>query len=143
MKETQSKKISELKPGMNNVTVRVRVLEAEEPRVITTRRGQRTISEAIVGDETGRVKLTLWGEAAGKVEQGTAVEISGAWTTAYRGQVVLNVGGRGRITTLPDEEVVGEDSVPEETPKAPHDWRPPQRGSGSFRGYKTRKYPRY
>ena len=143
MREAQSKKISELKPGMNNVTVRVRVLETEEPRVITTRRGQRTISEAIVGDETGRIKLTLWGEAAGKVEQGAAVEISGAWTTAYRGQVVLNVGGRGRIMTIADEEVVSEDGVPEETPKAPHDWRPPQRGSGGFRGYKTRKYPRY
>ncbi|ABM80679.1 OB-fold nucleic acid binding domain-containing protein [Hyperthermus butylicus] len=111
-------KISELKPGMDNVTVRVRVLEAEAPRVIETRRGPRTISEAVVGDETGRVKLTLWGRAAGTLSEGEAVEIQGAWTTNYRGNVVLNVGGRGGIRRLDDSEAPQPEEVPEETPKA-------------------------
>ncbi|NOZ89319.1 MAG: single-stranded DNA-binding protein [Crenarchaeota archaeon] len=136
-------KVSELKPGMDNVTVRVRVLEAGEPRTINTRRGPRTISEAVVGDETGRVRLTLWGSAAGNLEQGTAVEIRGAWTTAYRGQVVLNVGNRGEINTLDDSEAPREDEVPEETPRAPPDWQPPARRSSGFRGFRTRRYPRY
>jgi len=140
--QEKNTKISDLKPGMDNVSVRVRVLEAEPPRTINTRRGVRTISEAVVGDETGRVRLTLWGNAAGNIEPGTAVEIKGAWTTAYRGQVVLNVGSRGEINTLDDSEAPREEEVPEETPKAPPDWRPPQRSSG-FRGFRTRRYPRY
>ena len=141
--ENKNVKISELKPGMNNVSVRVRVLEAEAPKTINTRKGPRTISEAVVGDETGRVRLTLWGNAAGSIEPGSAVEIKGAWTTAYRGQVVLNVGGRGEINTLDDSEAPTEEQVPEETPRAPPDWRPPQRTASGFRGFRTRRYPRY
>ncbi len=54
-------KVGNLKPNMESVDVTVRVLEASEARQIQTKNGVRTISEAIVGDETGRVKLTLWG----------------------------------------------------------------------------------
>jgi len=140
--EEKTTKISSLKPGMNNVSVRARVLHTEEPKTINTRRGSRTISEALIGDETGRIKLTLWGNAAGKIEPGSAIEIRGAWTTAYRGQVVLNAGNRSEIITLDDSEAPREEDVPEETPRAPPDWRPPQR-SGGFRGFRTRRYPRY
>ncbi len=122
-KESEPVKVSELKPGMDNVSVRVRVLEAEAPKVIETRKGPRTISEALVGDETGRVRLTLWGRAAGTVSPGEAVEISGAWTTTYRGNVVLNVGGRGEIKRLEDSEVPAAEEVPEETPRAPRSFR--------------------
>lgn len=132
-------KISELKPGMNNVSVRVRVLEAEAPRTVNTRRGPRTISEAVVGDETGRTRLTLWGHAAGSLKPGDTVEISGAWTTAYRGQVVLNAGGRGSIRRVDSESLPAEDEIPEETPRAPEDWRPPRRQGGyRGRGYRPR-----
>jgi replication factor A1 len=141
VKET---KISELKPGMNNVNVKVRVLEAEEPRVINTRKGPRTISEAVVGDETGRTRLTLWGHAAGSLKQGEAVEIHGAWTTAYRGQVVLNVGGKSNIEHVADEEVPAAEDVPEETPRAPEGYRPPRRGGpGGARGPYRRRQPRF
>jgi len=111
-------KIAELKPGMDNVSVKVRVLEVTEPYTIQTRRGPRTISEAVVGDETGRVKLTLWGRVAGSLEPGQAIVISGAWTTAYRGQVMLNAGIRSRIDRVEDDSIIGPDEVPEETPKA-------------------------
>ena len=141
--ENRVTKVSDLKPGMDNVSVRVRVLEAEPPKTVNTRKGPRTISEAVVGDDTGRVRLTLWGHAAGNIEPGSAVEINGAWTTAYRGQVVLNVGSRGEIKTLDDSEAPREDEVPENTPRAPPDWRPPRRSSGGFRGFRTCRYPRY
>ena len=122
-REEKQVKISDLKPGMDNVSVKVRVLDAEAPKVIETRKGPRTISEAVVGDETGRVKLTLWGRAAGSVNPGDAVEIHGAWTTSYRGNVVLNVGGRGEIVKVDDSEVPEASEVPDEIPKAPRQQR--------------------
>ena len=123
-------KIIELRPGMDNVSVKVRVLEVTEPYTIQTRRGPRTISEAIVGDETGRVRLTLWGHAAGTLEPGQAIVISGAWTTAYRGQVVLNAGIRSRIDRIEDDSIIGPDEVPEITPKAPRQPIRSRRGRG-------------
>jgi len=138
MSESEHKKISELKPGENNVTVEVRVISTREPRVVQTRRGPRTLSEAIVGDDTGRVKLTLWGQQAGSVEEGQAIKVEGAWTTAYRGQVQLNVGARGNISEVPDESVPQPEDIPEETPAAPEDYR--RGGYGRSSGYG--RYPR-
>ena len=131
-------KIKDLKPGLDNVTVQVRVLETREPKVVQTRRGPRTISEAIVGDETARIKLTLWGEKAGSLEEGQAVKIEVAWTTAYRGQVQLNVGSRGNIEEVSGEEVPEAEDVPEDIPSAPETPRRSygygQRGRGQRRG---------
>ena len=114
----------ELEEGQDNVKVKVRVLEASEPKVIQTRKGPRTISEAIVGDETGRMKLTLWGKHAGTLKEGEAVEISGAWTTQYRGEVQLNVGYRGEINKIEEDDVPSSDEIPEQTPKAKNPYRP-------------------
>lgn len=136
MEESQSKKISSLREGEDNITVRVRVIKVEDPKVINTRKGPKRISEAIVGDDTGRIKLTLWGKHAGTLEEGEAVEIQGAWTTSYRGDVQLNVGYKGEIKRIDDEEVPKEDEVPEDVPKASGGWKPNYRGrQGGRRGY--------
>ena len=139
MSEPERKKISDLKPGENNVSVEVRVISTREPRVVQTRRGPRTLSEAIVGDETGRIKLTLWGQQAGSVEEGQAIRVEGAWTTAYRGQVQLNVGTRGSISEVPDESVPQPEDIPEETPEAPDDT---MRSGGYRRSSGYGRYPR-
>ncbi len=141
MSQEKEKKVSELKPGMDNLSLKVRVISAEEPKVITTRKGPRTISNAVVGDETGRVKVTLWGDKAGTLKEGQAVEIQGAWTTAYRGEVQVNVGFKGNIEEVGDEEVPEAEDIPEETPKAPEGYRPSYRRSGGFRrGGGRRRY---
>ncbi len=134
-------KVSNLKPGMNNISLKVRVIEAGEPKVIQTRKGPRTISNAVVGDDTGRVKLTLWGDKAGSISEGSAIEIEGAWTTAYRGEVQLNIGSRGSITEISGEEVPETNEIPEESPKAPEGYRQPRRSTGSYTrgGYRRSK----
>ncbi len=121
--ESNVRKISSLKEGEDNVTVKVRVIETREPKVVETRRGPRTISEAIVGDDTARIKLTLWGKHAGTLKEGQAVEVSGAWTTSYRGDVQLNVGFKGEIKEVEDDEVPQADEVPEDVPKASQERR--------------------
>lgn len=136
--EERSVKVSDLRDGMDGVSVRVRVLEVSGEKVVNTRRGPRTISEAVVGDETGRVKLTLWGRHAGSLREGEAVEIRGGWTSSYRGEVQLNVGARGEIERIPDDEVPKASEVPEERPKAPPRPRRPQRGQGGFTSYRPR-----
>ena len=131
-------KIGNLKPGMENVSVTVRVIETSEPKQIQTKKGTRTISEAIVGDETGRVKLTLWGNLAGSVKPGSVIKIDNAWTTAYRGQVQLNAGSKSQITETEDDSIPEADQIPEKVPSA---GRAPQRGGRRFnsRGRRQRR----
>ena len=141
MSERKDKvKVMDLKPEMRNVNIVVRVIEAHEPKVINTRAGQRTISEAVVGDETGRVKLTLWGRAAGSVKEGDAVEIKGAWTTTFRGDVQLNIGGRDNVKVVGSDEVPEAEEIPEDSPKAPEGYRRFRRPYASRGGFSRRRW---
>ena len=127
--------IIDLKPGQEDVTIKGRVLEAGPARVIQTRKGPRTISDAVIGDETGRVKVTAWGSKAGTIEEGKVLEISGAWTTAYRGQVQVNIGRNSEVKELGDEEAPRAEDIPEESPTAPQEYRRPPRRGGYYRTY--------
>ncbi|PMP59449.1 MAG: single-stranded DNA-binding protein [Caldisphaera sp.] len=118
LSEDNSRKVSDLREGEDNVSVKVRVLSINEPKVIHTKRGDRTISEAIVGDDSGRVKLTMWGNQAGKISEGDAVELKGAWTTSFKGEVQLNIGSRGEINKIEDKSLPKSEEIPENTPKA-------------------------
>lgn len=112
-------KISELKPGMEKVSVLVRVIDPGEVRRITTRAGERTIREATVGDESGRVKLVMWGKSIKSLSKGDVVEVSGAWTTVFKGKVQLNVGGSENVKVVEDSgELPSAEEIPEEEPKA-------------------------
>jgi replication factor A1 len=113
-----NRKVSDLREGEDNVSIKVRVLSVDEPKVIHTKRGDRTISEAVVGDESGRIKLTMWGNQAGKINEGDAVELKGAWTTSFKGDVQLNIGSRGEINKIDDEGLPKPEEIPESTPKA-------------------------
>jgi Single-stranded DNA-binding replication protein A (RPA), large (70 kD) subunit and related ssDNA-binding proteins len=128
-------KIGNLKPGMENISISVRVLEAGDQKVIKTRNGTRVISEAIVGDDTGRTKLTLWRKAAGSLKEGSVIKIDGAWTTAFRGQVQLNAGNRSTITEIEDNAIPSAQEIPENSPTAPDTYRPRRefRGRRPFR----------
>jgi len=135
-------KVMDLKPSMNNLDIVVRVISSGEPKVINTRSGQRTISEAVVGDDTGRVKLTLWGKAAGEVKEGQVVEIRGAWTSAYKGDVQLNIGGKGNVSESAEDLPKAED-IPEDTPKAPEGYRPVRKSFRAGRRYNSYGRNRY
>ncbi|OYT51455.1 MAG: single-stranded DNA-binding protein [Desulfurococcales archaeon ex4484_217_2] len=120
-------KIKDLKPGMDNITVKVRVLEASKPKVIQTRKGSRVISEALVGDETGRTRMTLWGRKAGSIKAGEVIRLKKAFVTAFRGVAQLNIGKQGEIVRLDDSEVVASNKIPENSPKAETSRRPYKR----------------
>ncbi|MEM2207373.1 MAG: OB-fold nucleic acid binding domain-containing protein [Sulfolobales archaeon] len=112
-------KVLELKPGMEKVSILVRVIDPGEVRRITTRAGERTIREATVGDESGRVKLVMWGRSIKSLTRGDVVEVSGAWTTVFKGKVQLNVGGSENVKVVEDSgELPSAEDIPEEEPKA-------------------------
>lgn len=112
------RKVISLKEGDENVSLLVRVLDVGQPRVIQTAKGPRTISEALLGDETGRVKATFWGEKAGRVSKGDVVKITGAWVTSFRGELHVNVGSRSLVESKEDSEAPLEDEIPQASPEA-------------------------
>ncbi|MGC8975686.1 MAG: OB-fold nucleic acid binding domain-containing protein [Thermoprotei archaeon] len=132
-------KIGDLKPEMNGVSLVARVVSVEPSRTINTRSGLRTITEAVVGDETGKVKLTMWGKAlTSKLREGDSIEIRNAWTTVFKGVVQLNVGGEENIRVGSEAALPKPEEIPERYPQAPEGYRPERRG-GQRRFQKTRR----
>lgn len=130
-------KIGNLKGGMENISVTARVLEVGEQKTVQTKNGPRTIREVMVGDDTGRVKLTLWGNQGDDVKEGQIIKVENAWTTVFKGQVQLNAGSRSKISETAEESIPEADQVPENTPT---DDSPPRRGGFRGRGGGRRSY---
>ncbi len=114
----QDVKIRDLRPGLENIEVKVRVLERKGIKTIRTRSGDRTIGLYTVGDESGRVTLVAWGSKAAALEAGDTVKIVNAWVSNYRGEVQLNIGRSSIIERLNDDEVPSAEEIPEVMPRA-------------------------
>ena len=55
--------VSELKPGMNDVSLKGKLSEIKEPREVQTKFGTTVeLIEATFEDESGSIRLTLWGK---------------------------------------------------------------------------------
>ena len=58
------------------------------------------VADAIVQDETGTIKLTLWNEQIDMVNLGDNIKIENGYVTSFKGEIQLNVGKYGKLTVL-------------------------------------------
>ncbi|MDD3792013.1 MAG: OB-fold nucleic acid binding domain-containing protein [Candidatus Bathyarchaeota archaeon] len=92
--------IKDLNDGMKRVTVEAKVVEKGDPREVRSRYKDETykIVDAVIADETGSVKLTLWNEQIDQVNVGDNVKIENGYVTSFKGEIQLNVGKFGTLT---------------------------------------------
>ena len=85
---------------MKRVTVEANVVEKGETRQVRSRYKDETydVADAVVADETGSIKLTLWNEQIDQVDVGNKVKIENGYVTSWSGQLQLNVGKFGTMT---------------------------------------------
>lgn len=95
-------KISELKNGMKRVNVEAKVVEKGTPRQVMSRYKDETytVADAMIADETGRIKLTLWNEQIDQVNVNDTIRIENGYVTSFKGEIQLNVGKFGTLTVL-------------------------------------------
>ncbi len=100
-KEASPRNISELKPGINRVTVSAKVVQILPSRRVITRYGSCfDVSEVLLGDETGSIKLSLWDGQIDGVSVGDIVSIQGAFVKWFRDELQLRIGKKGTLTVL-------------------------------------------
>ena len=93
--------ISELKPAMNEVNLKAKIIELKEPREVMTKFGTATtLTEATLEDDSGSIKLTLWGKQADELEEGNEIEIIGGFTKEFREELQLGLGKKGSIKVI-------------------------------------------
>jgi len=93
-------KINELRDGMRRVSVVAKVIEKSEPREVRSRYRDETyrVADAIINDETGKIKLTLWNQQIDQVNIDDTVKIENGYIRSFRGEIQLNVGKYGTLT---------------------------------------------
>ena len=95
-----SVKVKELRDGMKRINIRGTVTEKSDPREVTSRFKDQTyrVSTAIMSDETGTIKLTLWNDQIEMVNVNDVIRIENGYITSFRGEIQLNVGKFGTLT---------------------------------------------
>ncbi|AFU59210.1 putative nucleic acid binding OB-fold tRNA/helicase-type [Candidatus Nitrososphaera gargensis Ga9.2] len=94
-------KISELKAGMRNVSVVAKVESVGEPRTVNLKAGgTNTVADAIISDESGKIKLSLWGDDINKIQAGDRISIENGYINTFKGENSLSVGKFGKMTKL-------------------------------------------
>ena len=108
--------IDGLRLGLSDVNVKGKVLDAESVRTFDRDDGSEgKVANLVLGDETGRVRVTMWdgqAETVEAVEAGESVEVVDGYTRERDGDLELHVGERGAIESLDEEVAYEPESVP-------------------------------
>ncbi|WEL22367.1 single-stranded DNA binding protein [Halorhabdus sp. BNX81] len=109
--------IDALTMGQSNVTVEGVVLDTEPVRTFDRDDGSEgRVANLSIGDETGRVRVTLWDERADRVTEidaGATVEVVDGYVREREGDLEVHVGEEGAIDELDDADI---EYAPETTP---------------------------
>jgi replication factor A1 len=88
---------------MKRVNLKAEVLEIAKPTLVVTRFGNyASVANALVSDETGKIKLCLWNERINSISIGDTVQIENANISAYRGERQLRIGKNGTLRIAQD-----------------------------------------
>ncbi len=92
--------IKDLRNGMKRVDVEAKVVEKGNPREVTSRYKDETykVADAVVADETGSIKLTLWNEQIDQVNVNNTIKVENGYVTSFKGEIQLNIGKFGKMT---------------------------------------------
>jgi len=95
------KQIGDLRCGMKRINLRARVLDVPKATLVFTRFGEYArVSNALIADETGVIKLCLWNEKINAVSVDSVVQIENASVTKFRGENQLRLGRNGRLNVI-------------------------------------------
>jgi replication factor A1 len=92
-------KVKDITTYSRRVNLVARIVDMGEPHeVSSSSNGQlHQVTEALIGDETGSVLLTLWDENSSKFNAGDVVIIDNGYAGTFKGRLRLNIGRYGTI----------------------------------------------
>ena len=84
---------------MKAVSVEAKVVEKSEPREVMSRFKNEPlkVADAMIADDSGTIKLTLWNEQIDRINVNNIVKIENGYVTSFRGAIQLNIGKYGKL----------------------------------------------
>ncbi len=101
-------KVSELGPYSKQVNTTVKIVQKGEARETVSRQDGTThrVLDALVGDESGAIYMTLWDDNIDKVKEGEVVSVKNGYVRPFKGSMRLNIGRYG--TLEPSQSALGD-----------------------------------
>ncbi len=99
---SQEVPISQVQNMRDKINTKGTVKSKGEVRNVNMRAGGTIdVCDAILSDDSGEIKLTLWGEDIGKVNEGDTIVIKNGYTNSFKGEVSLTKGKFGEMLVNP------------------------------------------
>ena len=129
-------KVGELTPQSRAVNVTAKVVSKSEIREIPMGRdgSAHKVCDALVGDETGSVYLTLWDDNIEKVNDGDTVRVENGYVTLFKGNMRLNIGKYGKLDMAKEPLTADVNTENNVSSKTYEQERRPFRGGRGFGG---------
>lgn len=107
MEEAIDANVGDLTPSHNRVNLKVKVVRIGETKEIPSRYGpSKKVTEAVVGDKTGVITMSLWEDQIDDVKEGDVISVKNGYISLVQGHMRLNVGKYGSKEVI--EEDIGE-----------------------------------
>jgi hypothetical protein len=96
-----STQVQDLRHGMKKVNLEAEVIETTKPALVHTQWGNSAmVTNALIADPTGKIKLCLWNEQVNSVNVGDTIQIKNATVFTYKGERQLRLAKNGTITLV-------------------------------------------
>ena len=138
-------KVEKLTSNSKEVDTVVKVISKSEVRNVTSggRLESHRVCDALVGDETGSIYLTLWDDNIEKINEEATIRITNGYVNLVRGTMRLNIGRYGSFQLLEESsitEVNTENNLSDKRYEQERRYQPyRQPRYGERRGYQQRR----
>ncbi|MBU2522770.1 MAG: DNA-binding protein [Nanoarchaeota archaeon] len=98
-------KIQDIKPNQGKISIEAIIVEIDSPRDINSAAGSLKVANAIIQDDSGKMKLTLWNAEIDKVKVGDKIRITNGFAKEYRDEIQLSAGKFGKLEVIGQEDI--------------------------------------
>ncbi|HYK93644.1 MAG TPA: single-stranded DNA-binding protein [Thermoplasmata archaeon] len=92
-------KVRDLTPSSKQVNVHAKVMNVGDAKEVMGKYGDpRKVAEAVIGDDTAVITLSLWNEQIGSIAKDDIILVDNGYVSLVRGHMRLNVGRYGNLT---------------------------------------------
>ncbi len=87
---------------MKRIEVEAQVVDKSPTRQVQSKFRDEVfnVADAIVQDDSGTIKLTLWNEQIDQINIGDKIKIENGYITSFKGEIQLNIGKYGKFSIL-------------------------------------------
>jgi replication factor A1 len=118
---------------MKSLNITFKVVEKGEEREVTSRRDNEThrVLDAVAGDPSGTVILSLWDDMIETVETEKTYRLENGYTSLFQGHLRLNIGRYGELKEA--DSAIDEIDTENDLSAEEHE-RPRRRSYGGYGG---------